>query len=65
MQADFFTIEVPFHEWLPAGLLLLHWLGGQISTLHVCIYVECLLTLQLLQLPIKIVVPFAKMPTLK
>lgn len=55
MQADFFTMEVPFHEWLPAGLLLLHWLGGQISTLHVCIYVEYLLTLQLLKLPIKIV----------
>lgn len=40
----------------PPPPLLVHRLGGQISALHINIYVECLLTLQFLKLPFKIVV---------
>lgn len=58
------------HEWLPAGLLLLLLLSStgwvaksqpctSPSMLNVCWH------LQLLKLPIKIVVPFSKMPTVK
>nr|XP_046247725.1 tumor protein 63 isoform X6 [Scatophagus argus] len=42
-------------------LPFLHWLGGQISALHINIYAECLLTMQLFNLAIKIVGPFSKM----